>query len=237
MGNLFIVSTPIGNLDDITIRALKTLFKVDYIACEDTRRTGLLLQELMSRFAHIIDGKNLVKPKLISYYDQNEFKRSPEILDLLTKNQDVALISDAGTPMVSDPGYELVRLAKSHGYNIISIPGVSAAITALTTSGLSLDHFFFLGYPPEKQGTREKFFLSIRESNNALNATYILYCAPHKLIKTLEDIQKTLGDIEIVIAHELTKIHESTWSGKVSDAITSQIKIKGEIVILFRLER
>lgn len=236
MGTLYLITTPIGNLEDITIRALKMLFNVDYLACEDSRRTGILFQELQKRFTHILDSNKLKVPKFISYYDEIEHKRTPEIIELLKNDFNVGLISDAGTPLVSDPGYQLVKAAKQRGYNVISIPGVSAAITALTTSGLSLDHFFFLGYAPEKEQSRINFLLKIKSCHDSLPATYILYCAPHKLITTLNDILKTLGDITIVVAHELTKIHESVWTGKVSEAIEKNVQIKGEIVLLFRLD-
>ncbi|MBI5619973.1 16S rRNA (cytidine(1402)-2'-O)-methyltransferase [Candidatus Gottesmanbacteria bacterium] len=236
------VNAPIGNLEDITIRAIKTLFSVDIIACEDTRRTGLLLQELTRRYPSLLDdkpaltkirhGESLSK-RLVSYYDQTEQQRVPEMLERMKQGNDVALVSDAGTPLISDPGFLLVREAIKQGINVVSIPGPTAAIAALTTSGLPTDKFFFLGYPPEKSSHRIKLFESLFNLHRyKLNSTYVLYCAPHKFRQTLEDMQSVLGDIPIVIARELTKVHEEVWRGKIPEAVKHFSDPQGEFVLL-----
>jgi len=229
MGNLYIVSTPIGNLEDITIRAIKTLFSVDIILCEDTRRTGLLIQELRSRFA-IMFRYMITKPQLMSYYDEVEDKRTPEVIDALVQGRNVALVSDSGTPLISDPGFRLVRECVKRGIKVESIPGPSAALVALTSSGLPPDKFIFLGYPPEKQSARLELFKKLSP-----NITTIFYCAPHKLLQTLEDMKSVLGDIEIVVARELTKIHEEIWRGRITNAQNYFKAPKGEFVLLFNI--
>lgn len=245
MGTLYIVSTPIGNLEDITIRAIKTLFSVDIIACEDTRRTGFLLQELQKRFAWVLgDNSALTKSRhgeslskrLISYYDQTEQQRTPEILDLLGQDKNVALVSDAGTPLVSDPGFKLVQEAIRQGIKVVSIPGPTAAIAALTASGLPTNQFLFLGYPPEKSSHRIKLFESLSEVFSDKSPTIIFYCAPHKLLQTLEDMKEAFGDIDIVIARELTKIHEEFWRGNISKVLEKFHNPIGEFVLLFTLK-
>ena len=221
MGALYIVATPIGNLEDITIRAIKTLSSVDAILCEDTRHTGNLL--------HHRKIKNKI---LIRFDDHTEQQKTPEIIEMLEQGKNVALVSDAGTPLVSDPGFTLVREAIKRGIKVVSIPGPSAVLTALTASGLPPDKFLFLGYPPEKHSHRLKLFESLPK-----NTTIIFYSAPHKLIQTLEDMKETLGDIEIVLARELTKIHEEVVKLKISDAISKFSNPKGEYVILFNYKR
>lgn len=218
MGNLYLVSTPIGNLEDITLRAINTLFLVDLIVCEDTRKTGLLLNKF-NRTLHA---------KLIRFDEFTEKKLTPELIDILTQGKSIALVSDAGTPLISDPGYSLVKAAKQRQIPVISIPGPTALIAALSVSGLPTDRFMFLGYPPEKQAGRLRYFQNVPK-----DTTIIFYCAPHKLNQTLIDMQKVFGDIQLVIARELTKIHEEVWSGKSSEAIKQTAKFKGEIVILF----
>jgi len=237
MGKLYIVSTPIGNLEDITVRAIKVLFTVDAICCEDTRHTGLLLNELSQRYGEQFELNPDWKPKLIPYYDEIEEKKVPEIIALLMEGQNIALVSDAGTPLVSDPGFRLVRECIKHGIAVESIPGASAMLAALTSSGLPPDKFIFLGYPPEKQSQRLKTFQSLLQCFKTLkqNPTCIFYCAPHKLKQTLEDMNSALGDIEIVIARELTKIHEEVWKGSISEAMNVFTDPKGEFVVLFRM--
>lgn len=230
MGILYIVATPIGNLDDISIRAIKTLFSVDLILCEDTRRTGLLLQELKARYAIMIRIK-IAKQTLMSYYDKIEDKRIPEVIDALTQGRNVALVSDAGTPLISDPGFRLVRESIKRGIKVESIPGPSAVLAALTSSGLPTDKFLFLGYPPEKESARLKFFL--KTPGNA--GTVVFYCAPHKLVQTLHDMLGTLGNIEIVVTRELTKVHEEVWRGTVTAGLERFKTPQGEFVLLFRL--
>lgn len=222
MGTLYIVATPIGNLDDITLRAIKTLSTVDLILCEDTRHTGLLLLKLN------------IQAKLMPYYDEIEDKKIPEVIQMLEEGKNLALISDAGTPLVSDPGFRLVRECVKRTIKVESVPGASAVLTALTGSGLPTDKFFFLGYPPEKPSQRKKLFEDLTHLNR-FKCTYILYCPPHKLLQTLEDMKTTLGDIEVVVARELTKIHEEIWKGKISETMIHFGRPKGEFVLLFNL--
>lgn len=243
MGTLFVVSTPIGNLEDITLRAIKTLFSVGLIACEDTRRTGLLLSELKKRYS-LREGSDTStqinvevsdpsdpQPSLIHFDDHTEHQKAPEIIQMLEDGKNIALVSDAGTPLISDPGFLLVREAIKHGIKVVSIPGPSAVLAALTSSGLPANKFLFLGYPPEKQSHRLKLFRSLPK-----DTTIIFYCAPHKLIQTLEDLKQTLGNIEIVVARELTKIHEEVVKLKLSESISKFSNPKGEFVILLKLD-
>ncbi len=251
MGTLFIVSTPIGNLEDITIRAIKTLFLVDIIACEDTRRTGLLLQELSKRFKSVIPAyagiqskikldprfrgddnslRSSFNPLLLRFDDHSETSQTPLLIEKLEQGKNIALVSDAGTPLISDPGYRLVSEAIKRGIKVVSIPGPTAAIAALSVSGLPTNHFMFLGYPPEKQSHRMKLFSSLHK-----DITIIFYCAPHKLHQTLGDMKEIFGDIDIVIARELTKVHEEVWRGKISEAINYYSNPQGEFVFLLQL--
>lgn len=234
MGTLSIVSTPIGNLDDITIRAIKTLFSADAILCEDTRHTGLLISELVKRYGEQFDTNDEWKPKLIAYYDEIEEKSLPEIVQRLLSGESLALVSDAGTPLVSDPGFRLVRECVKRDIKVQSIPGPSAALAALTSSGLPADKFMFLGYLPEKPSQREKLFTKLTQMNRLIDSSYIVYCAPHKLTQTLGDLQRILGDIDIVLARELTKIHEEVWKGSATEALSHFADPKGEFVLLFR---
>lgn len=233
MGTLYLVPTPIGNLADITLRGLRTLFSVDIIACEDTRRTGSLLDKLFAEFAPENDEKR--KPKLLSYYDQIEAQRIPEVIELLQAGQNIALVSDAGTPAISDPGFKLVRECLANKLNVVSLPGASSVTTALVASGLPTDKFLFAGYPPHKPGHRLDFFKNIKTSLESINSTVILFEAPHKVEKTLGDMQEVFGDIEIVFARELTKIYEEIKKKKISDALQQFKKKppKGEFVLLF----
>jgi len=228
MGALYIVSTPIGNLEDITVRAQKTLASVDLILCEDTRRTGILLMEV----SHPSMKK---KDAILRFDDHTENKKIPEIIQMLEAGENIALVSDAGTPLISDPGYRLVSECIKRGIGVISIPGPSAVLAALTSSGLPANRFLFLGYPPEKQSHRKKLFQSMLLCFETLEQrpTIVFYCAPHKIQRTLEDMKDIFGDIEIVIARELTKIHEEIWRGKLSEAQNTEFK--GELVLLFSL--
>lgn len=210
---LSIVSTPIGNLDDITIRAIKTLSNADIILCEDTRHTGLMLHAL-----------SIPYKKLLPYHDEIENKKLPEIIDLLMQGNHLALVSDAGTPLISDPGFTLVRECLRRNIKVETIPGPSAVIAALTVSGLPTDKFMFLGY------VHSKNFKYIQPG-----VTAIFYEAPHKLLKTLEEMRTAFGDIEICLVRELTKIHEEIWKGKISEAITKFENPKGEFVLLFSI--
>ncbi len=197
MGILYIVPTPIGNLGDITYRAVKILSEVDIVACEDTRHTGSLL-------SRVLDPEK-TKPRLMSYYEQNELQRIPEIIAFLKEGKSIALVSDAGMPAISDPGFKLIRECANEKIKIDSLPGASSVLVALGVSGLPTDKFTFAGYPPRKPGHRKTFFENILKSQEFLKTTVILFEAPHKMLKTLGEMQEIFGDTEIVIARELTK--------------------------------
>jgi 16S rRNA (cytidine1402-2'-O)-methyltransferase len=224
MGILYIVATPIGNLQDITLRAIKTLQSVDVIACEDTRKTGILLSQVLPADA--------LKPRLVSYYEQNELQRIPEIIAALKDNLNIALVSDAGTPTISDPGYKLVRECIREKIKVESLPGPSSVITALTASGLPTDKFLFVGYPPKKPGHRKTLFENLTKL--PVKTTVIIFEGPHHLIRTLEGIKEIFGDIDIVVCRELTKIYEEIRREKISESIGhfSKTDPKGEFVIL-----
>lgn len=215
---LTIVPTPIGNLKDITLRAIEVLKESDAIICEDTRRTSLLLNHYEIR-----------KP-LITLNDYNEARSFPQIIEKLSAGQNLCLVSDAGTPLISDPGYKLIRECKTKNIPIDSLPGPSSVITALTLSGLPPDKFMFLGYLPEKPGKRIN---ALKELTPGI--TYIIFVAPHKLLKTIESFKEVFGDIEITLAHELTKIHQSVASKPVSEWLETLKNPKGEYILLFRL--
>lgn len=237
-GILYVVATPIGNLEDITIRAIKTLLTVDGIACEDTRKAGFLLKTLRERYVELVGTVIAIKDqRLISYYEQNELQRIPEIIIALKNGVNIALISDAGTPAISDPGFKLIRECLREGIRVESIPGPSSVISALVSSGLPTDKFFFVGYPPRKPGHRAKFWQNITTMIRIIRVTVIVFEAPHKLLKTLGELQTVFGDIEIVIARELTKVHEEVLRMKTSEAIEHfKIKLpKGEFVLLVNL--
>lgn len=236
MGTLFIVSTPIGNLEDITIRAIKTLFSVDIIACEDTRRTGLLLQELRKHHSSILlHSAILPTPKLVRFDDRAENQTTPKLIEEIKKGHNVALVSDAGTPLISDPGYMLVSQALKRGVKTVSIPGSSAVLASLASAGLPADKFTFLGYPPEKKSHRIKLFNHLLSIRRYINSTFVFYCASHKLQATLREMREVLGDIDISICRELTKVHEEVWRGKLSAAETYFQNPKGELVILISI--
>ena len=220
---MYIIATPIGNLKDITIRALEILQSVDGIICEDTRRTGILLHHYQ------------IKKHLIVVNDHNEFHMIQQVVDQLKSGQNLALVSDAGTPLISDPGYKLVRECLAQGVEVDSILGPSSVLTALTLSGLPPDKFLFLGYPPEKPGHRKDFFGKIKVLNEKMPLTNIIFVSPHKLLGILHDMEEAYGDIEVVLAHELTKIHQSVDKNNISKWLESLKKPKGEYVLLFRL--
>lgn len=237
MGILYIVATPIGNLQDITLRAVMTLFHVDTIACEDTRRAGILIDNLLHAYEMLVykEDRRARKPKFLSYFEQNELRRIPEIIALLLNGQEVALISDAGTPAISDPGFKLIREALSHNIKVVSIPGPVSPISALVSSGMPTDKFTFLGYPPAKSGHRAKFFEQIKESQKYIKSTQIMFEAPHKVIRTLEGMQNVFGDIEVAFCRELTKIHEEVRKERISLALIRFMKTapRGEFVFVF----
>lgn len=221
-GNLFLVSTPIGNLGDITLRALEILKSVDLIVCEDTRVFGKLAKAYQ------------IEKRLVPINDFNEQARVSQVLGELTGGRDVALVSDAGTPLISDPGYKLVREAINRGIKIESIPGPSAVIAALTVSGKPPDKFLFLGYLPKKQGRRKQILANVSSMVQTIKLTIIIYESPYRLHETLTDVKEVFGDTEIVVCRELTKMHEEVRREKVSDSIGhfSQIIPKGEFTIL-----
>lgn len=224
MGRLYLVSTPIGNLEDITLRAKRVFSEIDIIACEDTRITGNLLKQL-----------SLPKPQLLSYYEENEMRRIPEIIKLLKEGKNVALVSNAGTPTISDPGFKLVKECIDQGIQVEAIPGASSILTALVSSGLPTDKFLFLGYLPKKKNKRLNLL-----KNYTLDArpyTLIFFESPHRLLKTLIDLKETFSDIEIVICRELTKVHEEIRKEKISQAIAhfEKIKPKGEFTLVFNI--
>jgi len=226
---LYLVSTPIGNLEDIALRALNTLFSVEIVLCEDTRKTLNLLEHYRK------PGQSL--PKLISYFEENELKRIPEVISELKKGTNIALVTNSGTPTISDPGFKLVRECWKEGIKVITIPGPSSPIAALASSGLPTDKFIFLGFPPNKSGQRIKLFTNLKESLKSISSTVIFFESPFRIQKSLVDLKDVFGDIEIVICRELTKVFEETKKGKISQLIDhfSKVKPKGELVILFNV--
>ena len=228
MGTLYIVATPIGNLKDITYRAIEILGSVDYILCEDTRITG----KLLSHYG--------IKKRLVSFNEFNENFKSDSTINDLSVGKSIALLSDAGSPLISDPGYKLVRECISKGIKVEAIPGPSAAISALTVSGLPPDKFLFLGYLSKKQGKRKETLRSLftilpSMKDKELRSTVIIYESPYRLVTTLQDLQEIFGDIDIVVCRELTKMHEEVRREKVSESTRhfSQAEPKGEFTILF----
>jgi len=217
-GILYVVSTPIGNLDDITLRALRTLRDVDLIAAEDTRRT----RKLLSRFD--------IHTPLVSYFEHNEFKRMDKLLSHLKGKKNIALVSDAGTPGISDPGYRLIQEAIKRDMPVISIPGPSAAIAALSVAGLPTDSFTFIGFLPRKGGKRKKLLDKMADSS----WTSILYESTHRLMETLGELLAACGDRQIVVTRELTKAFEEVIRGAISEVIDilKGRRIKGEITIV-----
>jgi len=229
MGTLFVVSTPIGNLEDITLRAIKVLGRVNIVLCEDTRKTGRLLKNLK------IPEKG-EKPLLISYYEENESKRIPEAIKLLKQNQDIALVSNSGTPTISDPGFKLVRECIRQKIKVKSIPGASAALAALVCSGLPTDKFLFLGFLPKKPGKRRKLLENINLIYQNIKPTIIFYESPYRLVVSLKEIKRIFGNIEIAICRELTKLYEEVRKEKLETAISyfEKRKPKGELTLVFR---
>lgn len=202
-GTLYIVGTPIGNLEDMTFRAVRILQTVDLIAAEDTRHTGKLLQHFQ------------VTTPQISYHDHNRHSRTGELVDRLQQGKTIALVSDAGMPGISDPGYELVSACVAAGLAVVPIPGCSAAIAALTASGLPSDRFVFEGFLPAKASARRTYLETLKPENRTL----IFYEAPHRLRATLQDLV-ILGEArQVVLARELTKLHEELWRGSIAAAI------------------
>lgn len=218
-GTLFVVATPIGNLGDITQRAIKTLSEVDLIACEDTRHT----QKLLNHFG--------IQTKTISYHEHNEKHRTEQLIEKLKSGNSIAVVSDAGSPAISDPGFRLVRSAIDNDINVVPIPGPSALISALTVAGLPTDEFFFAGFLPAKSSARRTRLQELQP----IPATLVFYEAPHRLATTLKDSLDILGEREAVVARELTKLHETLKRGKLSQLVehySATEEPRGEIVLL-----
>jgi 16S rRNA (cytidine1402-2'-O)-methyltransferase len=217
---LYLVATPIGNLEDITLRAIRVLKQADLIACEDTRQT----QKLLNHYG--------ITTPTISYHEHNEAARSAELVEKLAQGARVAVVSDAGTPGISDPGFRLVSLAVERGVPVVAIPGAAAFVSALVASGLPAEAFFFRGFLSPKSAARRR---ELEQARNSAQ-TEIFYETPHRIMATLEDLLAVLGpDRRIVVARELTKIHEEFLRGtaaQVLDIVKSRAEIKGEIVLM-----
>ncbi len=219
---LYLVATPIGNLEDITLRALRVLKSVDRIACEDTRQT----QKLLNHFD--------ISTPTISYHEHNERARAVELIALLQQGGSVAVVSDAGTPAFSDPGLELVRAALDAGVRVIPIPGANAALSALVACGLDTDRFLYVGFLAAKPGARRTELETLATGMSGL--TLVVYEAPHRILETLADVEAVWGDsVRVVVARELTKLHEEFLrgtAGEVRVALSARERIRGEIVLL-----
>jgi 16S rRNA (cytidine1402-2'-O)-methyltransferase len=218
-GTLYLVSTPIGNLEDITHRAVRLLGEVDVIACEDTRHT----QKLLNHYA--------INTRTISYHEHNERERAVELLKQLKQGSNVAVVSDAGTPGISDPGFRLARLAIENEVRVVPVPGASALITALVASGMPTDEFFFGGFLPARSGARRARLSELR----SIPATLIFYEGPHRIAEALKDAREILGEREAVVARELTKMHEEIVRGRLSELaerFSSTEGARGEMVLI-----
>jgi 16S rRNA (cytidine1402-2'-O)-methyltransferase len=218
-GTLYIVATPIGNLEDITRRALRVLSEVDLIACEDTRHTGTLLNHFG------------IKTKTVSYHEHNEHERTGELVARLAEGAHVALVSDAGTPAINDPGFRLVRASIERGINVVSVPGATAFVSALVASGLPTDEFYFAGFLPSRGHARRLRLAALR----AIPATLICYEAPHRILDALTDAREILGERQACVARELTKLHEEIARGRLTDLIerfSGATAARGEMVLV-----
>jgi len=217
-GCLYVVATPIGNLEDITLRALRVLKEADVIACEDTRQT----MKLLSHFD--------ISKRLVSYHEHNEITRAPEIVIELEQGAKVALVSDAGTPAISDPGFRLVSLCLRHGISVVPVPGASAFVAALAASGMPIEEFTFAGFLPARQTARRKALRALADEPRTL----ALYEAPHRLLDTLEDALEILGNRPAMIAREVTKAFEDFQRGHIEDLVEAVRKkpARGEITLL-----
>lgn len=218
-GKLYIVGTPIGNLEDITLRAIRILKEADVIACEDTRTT----KKLLSRYG--------IEKPLISYHEHNETARAEEIAALLAEGKNVALVTDAGTPGISDPGYRAVKLASERGVEVLPVPGPSAAVAALSVSGLPTSGFVFLGFPPRTQKALGEFLARVKDYPETL----VFYESPNRVEKTLRVMLDTLGDRNISLGREITKLYEETIRGSISEVIKrleEKGSVKGEVTLV-----
>ncbi len=215
---LYIVATPIGNLEDITLRALSVLKEASVVACEDTRHTGVLLHHYG------------IKNRVLSFYEYNKRQRTPEIIERLKKGEAVALVSDAGTPGISDPGYYLIREAIKEGLPVIPIPGPSAILAGLVVSGLPSDHFIFEGFLPKREGRKTKKLKELV----AEQRTMVFYDSPYRVMKSLQSMLELFGDRRIALARELTKKFEEVLRGRISEIIErlKDQRLKGEVVLI-----
>jgi 16S rRNA (cytidine1402-2'-O)-methyltransferase len=220
-GTLYVVATPIGNLEDITARALRVLREVALIAAEDTRRTA----HLLARYA--------IDTPTTSLHEHNETRKTPALIERLTRGENVALVSDAGTPLISDPGRHLIRAAIEAEIRIEPIPGPSAVMAALAVSGLSTEPFSFLGFPPTRSKDRILWFKRLGDAGQ----TAVFFEAPHRIRETLEQILSAIGDCQIVVCRELTKLHETLVRGPISAVLASMDAVKGELTIVIDLGR
>jgi 16S rRNA (cytidine1402-2'-O)-methyltransferase len=221
-GRLFICPTPIGNLEDITLRAIRTLREADLIVAEDSRHSRVLLERY-----------NIRTPFTTSYYQGVERERVGGIIKLLEEGKDIALISDAGTPLIADPGYPLVREALARGIEVVALPGPTALIPALILSGFPTNAFIFDGSPPRKEKQRREYFQSLRGERR----TVVLYESPHRILKTLELIAEALPERKVALCRELTKLHEEVLRGKpaeVLEILKKRAQVKGELVLVIR---
>src|SRR5258705_6617273 len=218
-GTLYLIATPIGNLEDITHRAVRLLGEVDVIACEDTRHTNKLLNHYG------------INTRTISYHEHNERERSMELIERLKSGADVAVVSDAGTPGIADPGFRLARLAIDCDVQVVPVPGASALISALVASGLPTDEFFFGGFLPARSRARRARLAELR----SLHATLVFYEGPHRIAATLKDAQEILGERQAVVARELTKMHEEIARGRLSELalrFSAAESARGEMVLI-----
>lgn len=214
--SVYLIPTPIGNMEDITLRAINTLKKVEVIFSEDTRVTGLLLKNLE------------IKKKLISSHNYNESKNTDKFLEYLANGYDVGIVTDRGTPIISDPGFTLVQTAIQNHYNVIALPGPTALIPALITSGLPPMPFYFFGFLNNKDSKRYKELENLKN----ISATMIFYESPHRLIDTLQAMKKILGNRKIAISREISKKYEEIYRGTIEEVLSELVDIKGEIVII-----
>jgi len=237
MAKLYIVATPIGNLEDITLRAIRIILSVSIIACEDTRKTSQLISILNERYSSILKIPKLdSQRKLLSYYDEVEDIKCHEIIYMIKRGNDVALISEAGTPLISDPGYKLINESIKQEIKIVPIPGASSFVTAISIAGLPTSSIWHIGYLPDLKIKRIKMLDNMQKiSNIAINKpVYSIFLPPHKIRLILTDIREIFGNVDIIICRELTKIYEEIIRINVDELLNNSSVIKGELVLLFR---
>lgn len=218
-GALYLVATPIGNLEDVTLRALRVLAEADIVACEDTRRTRALLEHFG------------IRAKTVSYHEHNERERAEELASMIEQGASVAVVSDAGTPGINDPGYRIVRACVERGIKVIPLPGPSAFVAALTASGLPTDEFYFGGFLPARTHARRQKLSEVRQ----LRATLVFYETPHRIAHALADAREILGEREAAVARELTKIHEEIVRGRLGELVarfSNESAARGEMVVV-----